>query len=71
MDNHVVTEFSNRGKLTQKGIRGCNNLEIRDGDSGILGFHEHPREMWINENYQDFANYCERQGWLKIQGPAS
>jgi len=71
MDNGVVADFSERGRLTQKGIRNCANLEIRDGGVGILGFHDHPDEMWINENYQDFATYCEHQGWLQIQGPAS
>ena len=71
VDNDVVTDFSERGRLTQKGIRNCRNLEIRDGGVGIVGFHDHPSEMWINENYQDFANYCEQQGWLQIQGPAS
>ena len=71
VDNDLVTDFSERGRLTQKGIRNCTNLEIRDRDVGIVGFHDHPSEMWINENYQDFANYCEHQGWLQIQGPAS
>lgn len=71
LDKQVVTDFSEQGALTQKGIRGCINLEIRDGYVGILGFHDHPNEMWINENYHDFANYCENKGWLKIQGPAS
>jgi hypothetical protein len=71
VDNDVVTDFSERGRLTQKGIRNCKNLEIRDRGVGIVGFHDHPSEMWINENYVGFANYCEHQGWLKIQGPAS
>ena len=71
MDKHVVTDFSDQGNLTQKGIRVCINFEIRDGNVGILGFHDHPDEMWINENYQEFAKYCEQQGWLRIAGPAS
>jgi len=70
MDNDLITDFSDRGRLTQKGIRSCTNLEIRDRGVGIVGFHDHPNEMWINESYQDFANYCEVQGWLKIQGLA-
>jgi len=71
LNKQVVTDFSEQGKLTQKGIRGCINFEVRDGDVGIVGFHDHPDEMWINENYQDFANYCEQQGWLRVEGPAS
>lgn len=71
MDNQAVTDFSEKGKLTQNGIRSCINFEISDENVGILGFHDHPDEMWINDNYQDFAKYCEQQGWLHIQGPAS
>jgi hypothetical protein len=64
MDNDVATDFSERGRLTQTDIRNRANLEIRDRAVEILGFHDHPNEMWINENYQDFANYREYQGWL-------
>ena len=71
MDKQAITDFSEQGKLTQKSIRNCINFEIKDGNVGIVGFHDHPEEMWINENYQDFASYCEQQGWLRIEGPAS
>jgi hypothetical protein len=71
MDKCVVTDFSEQGRLTQKGIRDCINFEIRDGNVGILGFHDHPNEMWVNENYQEFAKYCEHQGWLRVEGLAS
>lgn len=71
MDKELVTNFSDQGKLTQKGICACTNFEIRGDNIGILGFHDHPDEMWVNEKYQDFATYCERRGWLRIEGPAS
>ena len=70
MDNQAITDFSEQGNLTQKGLRGCISFEIRDGNVGIVGFHDHPDEMWINENYQSFAIYCEQQGWLRIEGSA-
>lgn len=28
MDKEVITDFSDQGKLTQKGIRGCINFEV-------------------------------------------
>ena len=71
MNKHLITDFSDQGKLTQKEIRECINFEIRDGNVGIMGFHDHPDEMWINENYREFADYCEQQGWLRLEGPAS
>jgi hypothetical protein len=71
MDKQAITDFPEQGKLTQEYIRNCVNFEIKDGNVSILGFHDHPKEMWINENYQDFANYCELQGWLRIEGPAA
>lgn len=67
MDRQAIVDFSSQGSLTQKNIRACTSFEIRDGSVGILGFHDHPREMWINEDYREFARYCEQQGWLRIE----
>lgn len=71
MDKKVITDYSDQGRLTQSGIKECRNFEIRDGHKAILGFHDHPNEMWISEQYEDFARHCEKQGWLKIEGSAS
>jgi len=71
MDKKAITDYSDQGRLTQSGIRSCRNFEIRDGNQAILGFHDHPNEMWINEQYEDLARYCENEGWLKIEGSAS
>ncbi|MGI0118263.1 hypothetical protein [Zooshikella sp. RANM57] len=68
MDKKLITDLSDSGKLSQERIRNCINFEIRDGDVGVVGFHDHPDEMWINEKYQGFAIYCEQMGWLKIEG---
>jgi len=70
MDKQVITDFSEQGKLTRKNILNCINFEILDGDTGILGFHDHPDEMWISGNFQDFAIFCEQQGWLYMQKQA-
>ena len=65
------TDFTENGPLTQKRIRTFIDMEIRDGVIPILGFHDHPNEMWIDERYRTLVEYCEEQGWLKIEGPAS
>ena len=65
------TDFSETGPLTQKRIRGLRDFEILDGDVSILGFHDHPREMWITEDFATLAMYCQAQGWLKIQRSSS
>jgi hypothetical protein len=57
--------------VTQKGIRRCRNFEVRDGAVPILGFHDHPNEMWVAEDYRALAEHCAAAGWLKLQGPAS
>jgi hypothetical protein len=67
-DKQRITDFSETGPLTQKGIRKFINFEIRDGLDPILGFHDHPNEMWIAENYADVVEYCASQGWLKVEG---
>jgi len=71
VDRERTTDFSERGPLTQRGIRACINFEVRDGSRAILGFHDHPSEMWVTETYACVAEYCAEQGWLKIEGGAS
>jgi hypothetical protein len=66
-----ITDFSERGPLTQRQIRGLINFEVRDGAKPILGFHDHPNEMWITESYAHVVEHCSQQGWLKVQGRAS
>ncbi len=68
MDRRAVEDFSERGPLTQDGIRRCINFEVRDGNTPILGFHDHPNEMWVSEAYSQLAEHCASQGWLKVQG---
>jgi len=69
-DRREVTDFSEAGPLTQRGIGGCRDFEIRDGAVPILGFHDHPREMFVNEAYAEFARFCAEKGWLRIDRPA-
>ena len=71
MDQTEVFDFTDRGNLTQQGISSCANFEIKDGSVGIVGFHDHPNQMWVNKEYEVFANECQSQGWLIIEGPAS
>jgi hypothetical protein len=66
-----VEDFSEAGPLTQRGIRALRNFEIRDGSRPILGFHDHPSEMWVCASHADVAQYCAMQGWLTIQGGAA
>jgi hypothetical protein len=71
VDRKAISDFSEQGPLTQKKIRGLIDFEIRDGKSPILGFHDHPNEMWVAEAYAHVAEHCEAAGWLEIQGVAS
>jgi hypothetical protein len=66
-----VHDFSESGPLTQDRIRKLTDFEVRDGGNAILGFHDHPNEMWVAENFAHVAEHCELQGWLKVQGRAS
>jgi hypothetical protein len=71
LENQAISDFSERGPLTQRGIRECRNFEVRDGNKPILGFHDHPREMWIAVEYEALANRCAAEGWLEVQRNAS
>jgi len=66
-----IVDFTESGPLTQKGIRQMRDFEVRDGDTPILGFHDHPDEMWVAEAQAAIAEHCQAQGWLKIEGRAS
>ena len=70
-ENRKTTDFTESGPLTQKRLRVCLNFEIRDGKTPIIGFHDHPNEMWIAEGFEEVAEHCQSQGWLKIQRGAS
>ena len=71
MNGRQINDFSESGPLTQKGIHSCQDFEIRDGEVPILGFHDHPDQMWIVDSRRQLADHCVAQGWLKIQGRAS
>ena len=71
MNHERITDYSTDGPLTQKGIRACLDFEVRDGAAPIVGFHDHPDEMWIAAEYRHFADQCDREGRLKMEGGAS
>ena len=71
MNHERITDYSSDGPLTQKGIRACRDFEVRDGATPIVGFHDHPDEMWIAAEHRHFAEHCASEGWLKIEGGAS
>jgi hypothetical protein len=71
VNRRPVQDFSERGPLTQKGIHECIDFEVRDGSKPILGFHDHPNEMWVTESYAQLAEHCQAEGWLTVQGHAS
>ena len=56
MNGERVSDFTNNGSVTQKGIRGCRDFEVRDGAKPILGFHDHPDEMWIAADDQPWQS---------------
>ena len=70
-DGSEVSDFSDNGSLTQRALLKCRDLEILDGKLLVLGFHDHPDQMGISAEYEELARFCESQGWLKIEGPAS
>lgn len=66
--NRKLTEdYSEQGLITQNGIAALRDLEVLDGKKPILGFHDHPREMWVSEEFSAVADHCQEQGWLRVQ----
>lgn len=58
VDRKRVNDFSETGPLTQRGIGACRDFEVLDGASPILGFHDHPREMWVSIAHAPIAEHC-------------
>ena len=60
-------DLSETGPLTQRGIAKMRDFEIRTGSTPILGFHDHPREMWIDSQFRDLAERLAHLGHLEIE----
>jgi len=67
MNKKEISDLTDQGNLTQKGIRNCRAFLICEGKEEVLGFGDHPNEMWITVKYRPIAEFCEKQKWLKIQ----
>ena len=67
LDKKIVSDYTETGPLNQHNISQCINFEIRDGSTTMVGFHDHPNEMWISQEFAMLATVCCENGWLKIQ----
>jgi hypothetical protein len=61
-------DLSETGPLNQRGMARMRDFEIRTGaGTPILGFHDHPREMWMGAEFRQLAQRLSDLGHLKIQ----
>jgi hypothetical protein len=67
LDRWECADLSERGPVTQRGIARLIDFEMRVGRSAILGFHDHPDEMWIDGDFQSLAERLQALGHLKIE----
>ena len=67
VDRHRCDDFSEAGPLTQRRIAGLRDFEMRSGGRSILGFHDHPREMWIDGECMALAERLHALGHLTIE----
>ena len=67
LDGWRCDDVSERGPLTQRGIAGLLNFEIRAGGASILGFHDHPDQMWIDGDFESLAKRLQALGHLTIE----
>jgi hypothetical protein len=69
VDGGRCEDVSEAGPLTQRGIAALRNFEMRTGSSPILGFHDHPREMWVAREFRSLAERLQDLGHLEIERP--
>ena len=67
VDTQRCDDFSEAGPLTQRGIAALRDFEIRSAGRSVLGFHDHPREMWIDGAFMDLAERLQTLGHLTIE----
>ena len=67
VDGGRCDDFSEAGPLTQRKIAQLRDFEMRTGGTPILGFHDHPREMWVNSDFGDLAEQLAALGHLTME----
>lgn len=67
VDLRRCEDLSEAGPLTQRGIARMRDFEIRTEHASILGFHDHPREMWIGGEFGDLAQRLADLGHVRIE----
>jgi hypothetical protein len=70
LDGGRCDDLSEAGPVTQRGIAGLLNFEIRAGGAAILGFHDHPDQMWIDGDFESLAQRLQALGHLTIEHQA-
>ncbi|GAA6142367.1 hypothetical protein [Hydrogenophaga sp. 5NK40-0174] len=66
LNGRPTTDFSESGPLTQRNILDVRDFEVRDGQNPMLGFHDHPDQMWVCTDYAALLAQCVEQGWLYL-----
>lgn len=66
INGRETRDFSELGPLTQRNILDLRSFEVRDGDRPMVGFQEHPDQMWVSAEYAGLLGECIEQGWLYL-----
>jgi hypothetical protein len=67
VEHRRCDDLSEAGPLTQHGMARMRNFEIRTENVPILGFHDHPGEMWFADEFRQLAERLADLGHLKMQ----
>jgi hypothetical protein len=70
LDGRRCDDLSEQGPVTQRGIAALRDFEIRAGGSSILGFHDHPDQMWVDGEFEGLALRLQALGHLQIERQA-
>lgn len=67
--NDIEVDVNDTNYISQDGMKDLLNFRILNGDDPVMGYHDHPSEMWISEKHRPLALYMEEQKWLTVQFP--
>ena len=65
VNSRTVTDYSERGAIGSERLATVRDLEIRDGNRPVLGFHGGPAKMWVSADYRPLVAECRAKGWIE------
>lgn len=65
VESRTVTDYSERGAIGRERLESVHDLEVRDGNTPIMGFHGGSDKLWISAHFKELLSECRAKGWIE------